>query len=135
MKIEIKKLKRFLKNSSKKSPRELINPLREWSIGLFAATILFIGGVSFTAFDFYAQYDSPPEVVVDTTPLEYRQSEVEFYAALYAEKEERFNNLRSKEPIRFLPPPTEDEVGDETAPVDGDQTSGEEILAEEPVAE
>jgi hypothetical protein len=84
------------KHSSKKSPREFINPIRDWTIGLFTATVLFLTGVVFIALDFYLQFIAEPQAFVAEDQLVvYPEKEVRHYAELYRKKEENFNALHS----------------------------------------
>lgn len=75
-----------------------MDPLRDWAIGLSIATIGFLTGVTFIAFDFYSQMNQAPEkeVVVEAKPLTYRERDVVKFAEFYTEKGKTFNLLREK---------------------------------------
>lgn len=74
----------------------VMNPVRDWTIGLMVATICFLVGVAFISYDFYTQISQDPkkDLVVESKPLVYKEKEVIRYAGLYAEKASTFNKLR-----------------------------------------
>ena len=132
MKINIKKFRKAKKLFSKvfkkgSSPSELINPIREWIIGLSVAVVVFSSGIAFTAFDFYTQLVSQTEIVIDEKPLVYRQNEVKFYAEFYDEKEQAFEALRLYK--EYVPSQTEVDVPEN---VDADSIVTESDIGEAP---
>ena len=136
MKLNLRKFKNFgkgNKNSFSKNRGEIINPLRDWSIGLGIATLIFFLGIAATAFDFYSQfYITPYDSNLSEEPLVYRANEVKIYAEIYDEKEKTFNQLRLDKP-----PPLPEKI-DENIEVDIETEDSENLDAEnkdEPLAE
>ena len=72
-----------------------LHSLRDWAIGLALAVVLFIGGVSYIAFDFYTQFGVEKEQVTGGTPLQYNANKVHMYAEKYNEKERAYKGVRS----------------------------------------
>jgi|GEM_PF-2498073 len=72
-----------------------LHSLRDWAIGLALAVVLFLGGVSYIAFDFYTQFGVEKEQVTGGTPLQYNASKVHMYAEKYNEKERAYEGVRS----------------------------------------
>lgn len=124
MKLDLKNFGGPKKRGKKKTLKkrgELINPLRDWSVGLAVAAAIFCLGIGVTAFDFYSQFYVTTDVEVGEKPLVYRGNEVEMYSEIYEKKEQEFDRLRSQIvviPVQELPTET---------------TSDEEALAEEAV--
>lgn len=111
-----------------------MNPLRDWSIGLIFAVVLFIGGVTMTLLDFYFQLVSPEIPEISEKPLIYRQNEVVEYAEIYNQKVKDFNAARYSQ--EYVPPPeTPTESDIETDENDPDDLLDEEGLAEEALDE
>lgn len=81
-----------------------INPVRDWTMGLFVATLCFLVGVTYIGFDFYSQISRVPneEIVTDVKPVTYKEKDVVRYAEFYAEKASTFNKLREQRP--YIPP-------------------------------
>lgn len=137
MKISIKNIRHIggvFKKKSKKKEVTLTNPLRDWSIGLILAVVLFISGVLVIVFDFYFQFVSPEIPEVTEKPLIYRENEVREYANLYNEKAKEFKALRNAQV--YIPPTaqsttTEEELLEKEASL----TENEEVLEEESLAE
>ena len=92
-----------------------INPVRDWTIGLFGATTCFLVGVTFIGFDFYTQISqSPKQVAAEKKPVNYKEQDVVRYAEFYAEKASTFNKLREQK--AYIPPVVETEVKKEVNP-------------------
>ena len=71
-------------------------PSREWAIGLLAAVSLFVGGVSYTAYDFYVQFVAEPTIQIsDEKVVNYRKAEVVTTAREIEEKQKTFEQLRA----------------------------------------
>ena len=81
-----------------------INPVRDWTISLFGATICFLIGVAFIGFDFYTQINqtSNQEIPTEAKPPAYTEKDVIRYAEFYAEKASTFNKLREQK--AYVPP-------------------------------
>lgn len=80
--------------------KEFMHPTRDWMLILGCSVFLFIGGVAYSAYDFYVQFGKPnEESLVEERYVRYRDKEVMSVAASYAEIEARFSALRSKKPI------------------------------------
>lgn len=110
---------------------DYVNPLRDWTIGLAAAALLFAGWSSYIAFDFYDQFIVPLEVEnVATEGVLYKEKEVLFYATEYDEKEKIFEELRKDR--TYLPPVVENVLEENT---EAQSESEPAPLAGEPVAE
>lgn len=98
------KLKLFSKHhsqsslSSKGGTGYEMNPVRDWTIALSIATLSFLVGTTFIAFDFYTQISQAPkqEVTVTEKPMTYNEKDVVRYAELYAERVDMFNKLREE---------------------------------------
>jgi len=123
MKLNLKKLThfgKFSKKTSLKKKGELINPSRDWIIGLSVATTVFLVGIGITVFDFYSQlYVSPNDSNVSKNSLMYRDSEVKSYSDLYDEKEKEFNELRQS---RVYTPPIESDVDESDMDIESEET-------------
>lgn len=86
----------FFSRFSKPGDHEFVNPLRDWTIGLFVAVCIFLGGVGAIGLDFYLQFGAPNEAVpVEEQTVVYREREVVQYAEEYNKKETRFKELRT----------------------------------------
>jgi hypothetical protein len=73
-----------------------MNPLRDWTISIVVAVLLFIGGVSYTAYDFIVQLQATaPATSEKSKPVLYHEKEVVQYAETYTEREQTFNELRN----------------------------------------
>lgn len=86
-----------------------INPVRDWTRGLFTATLCFLIGVAFIGFDFYSQISQTfsQEIATETKPVIYKEKDVIRYAEFYAEKANTFNKLREQK--AYIPPVVETE--------------------------
>jgi hypothetical protein len=93
--------------SSKGGTGYEMNPVRDWTIALSIATLSFLVGTTFIAFDFYTQISQAPkqEVTVTEKPMTYNEKDVVRYAELYAERADMFNRLREEKV--YVPPPVE----------------------------
>lgn len=75
--------------------RNLVEPVRDWMIGLSCCVVLFVSGVVYVVFDFYTQVDvSYESVEVSVEAVSYPERDVVYYAEEYMKKEESFNQLR-----------------------------------------
>lgn len=117
----------LLSHSSKEGTGYSINPVRDWTIGLFGATACFLIGVAFIGFDFYTQISQSPkqEVAAEKKPVNYKEQDVVRYAEFYAEKASTFNKLREQK--AYIPLVVEAEVKNEVNPEENTVP-----LAEEP---
>lgn len=89
--------------------RPLINPNREWMIGLLGASFLFLGGASYLGYDFYTQYESIDMMpAIETQTTVYREKDVALILKEYNERENRFNALHANRSNVFVPAPIED---------------------------
>ncbi len=87
-----------------------INPVRDWTVGIFAATVCFLIGIAFIGFDFYTQINQAPnlDIRTDEKPVTYKERDVIRYAEFYAEKASTFNKLREQK--AYVPPVVENEI-------------------------
>lgn len=78
----------------------VMNPLREWVIGLFFAFVGIICGGGYIAFDFYDQfYLKPSAQTAVETSFSYDKNSVRQQAQAYTEREKKFTALREEKPI------------------------------------
>lgn len=98
-----------------------LHSLRDWAIGLALAVVLFLGGVSYIAFDFYTQFGVEKEQVSGGTPLQYNANKVHMYAEKYNEKERAYEGVRSA-PRAKTPVVIEE---DESVPTPAEPTADE----------
>lgn len=118
----MKKVKKWFRKSLKKGKSdEMVNPLKAWTLGLFAATAVFLAGAIFSALDFYFQLVSPPEPMIEEKPLIYKEHEVREFAEEYRQKAQDFSELRSQapDPLPIEPAPEEDGETVAEEPSDG----------------
>ncbi len=98
MKLKFKKSKNgkaFFLTLWRNGVHDYINPVRDWTIGLAVAILVFLCGVAYISFDFYTQFGAPKDTVyVESQSVGYRDVEVKKYAEQYIEKERVFNELR-----------------------------------------
>ena len=112
-----------------------LHSLRDWAIGLALAVVLFIGGVSYIAFDFYTQFGVEKEQVTGGTPLQYNANKVHMYAEKYNEKERAYEGVRSAPRVKTPTAIEEDEpVVVETQPT-ADEPQVDEGLAGQVIVE
>ena len=112
-----------------------LHSLRDWAIGLALAVVLFIGGVSYIAFDFYTQFGVEKEQVTGGTPLQYNANKVHMYAEKYNEKERAYEGVRSAPRVKTPTAIEEDEpVVVETQPT-ADEPRVDEGLAGQVIVE
>ncbi len=72
-----------------------MHPMRDWMIGLGAATFVFTGATALIAHDFRVQFILPPELNATTTvEVKYSERDVEWYAERFEEKDAHFKALR-----------------------------------------
>jgi hypothetical protein len=96
MKWSLKKQKRASTTHSH-AGRKGMHPMRDWMIGLGVAVIVFAGAVTLIAHDFRVQFILPPELNATTTvEVKYSESDVEWYAKRFNEKDAHFNSLRAE---------------------------------------
>ncbi len=80
-----------------KDEGDYTNAVRDWTLGLFIAVLLFFIGVLFIALDFYSQFGVVAEFTAQDTKTEtYRDKEVKMFAEEYSEKQKTFNELRAE---------------------------------------
>ena len=119
----------FIVNLWKSSTRDLVNPKRDWAIGLATATTLFLGGVFYIALDFYGQFIAPNESAApQVQSLIYRDADIRELAKTYDGKEKIFIELR-KNRVYVPPAPTAES---DTEPLTG---GGDSSLADSPPTE
>ena len=95
-----------------------LHSLRDWSIGLALAVLVFLGGVSYIAYDFYTQFITQTGDTFDESSIQYHPEKVRRYAEEYKRKEEAFselNTMRSEggvteESTTVTPSPVTDEI-------------------------
>ena len=109
MKFSLKNI-RFRKTPSVRGwsggTQNYMNPSRDWTWGIFTATVVFLGGSVFIGLDFYDQFGAPArDVVAEIQPIVYQEKEVVRYAELYNERERAFNMFREKK-VYTVPPET-----------------------------
>jgi len=99
MKLKFKKSKdgkAFFITLWRNGVHDYINPIRDWTVGLFIASFIFLAGVGYIAFDFYTQFGaSENSIHVESESIRFRDVEVKRYAESYSEKERVFNALRN----------------------------------------
>ena len=132
MKLAFKKSKNgkaFFINLWRSGLHDYVNPLRDWTVMLAAATLVLVSAITYIAFDFYIQFAAPPKAVeIESQSLGYRDVEVERYADLYTEKERIFNELRKNKV--YIPEPVIEEVASSTLTESEAQPLAEIELAE-----
>lgn len=83
---------------------DYMNPMRDWTRGLFLAVFLLLSGFSFFAFKFYIQFGVPSvDSVAEKLPMTYNESDVRFYADMFVAREALFNELRQNTHLAPLP--------------------------------
>ncbi len=118
----LNKIKFFRRRAHSARPIELINPPREWMIGLLLASCTFVLGTLYLGYDFWEQYhmvDNQP--VADESVVRYHQSDAEYYRDAFRKRDAEFNALRAEVRAPIVVPSTllteEDEAGsDEGVP-------------------
>lgn len=101
MKIDIKKAFQGMQLSldSEGSSHEFMRPTRHWMYILGCSVLVFLGGATYSAVDFYSQFVMPDTVQeVEVKFIRYRDKEVVMIAKSYAEKEYIFETLRADKP-------------------------------------
>lgn len=105
MKLDLSSLKKFNPLSLQRSgaSRQLINPAREWGVGLFIVVGVALSLFGYAGLDFYRQYnDSNMPVVSEESVPRYREQDAEFLIRYYEGREVMFEKLRSDKP--YIPP-------------------------------
>jgi hypothetical protein len=80
----------------------LVNPVRDWFLGLVGAGLVFVGAVSYVGYALWNEYqfgDTVPEVT--ETEIRYRASDVDFFLAAQRDRAARYEALRAQS---YLPP-------------------------------
>ena len=97
-------------SSKKLRVRELINPIREWFIGISLSFGLLVLIMAYAGYDFYNQYTG-----VDTHPLaetrlvSFKTKDIPPLIEAYRRREAEFNQIRESRPVVpiVLPPETD----------------------------
>jgi hypothetical protein len=71
-----------------------LHSLRDWSVGLGFAVLVFIGGVTYIGYDFYAQFIIEAKEVSAESLIHYHPEKVRMQAEEYNKREQKFNELR-----------------------------------------
>jgi hypothetical protein len=97
--LNIIALHTFRLRDTEESSHEYMHPKRDWMIILGCATFLFVGGVTYSVFDFYAQFVMPPEQsVTEDKVIRYRDTAILETAKTYDADEQMFKALRADAP-------------------------------------
>ncbi|QQR64768.1 hypothetical protein IPH92_04385 [Candidatus Kaiserbacteria bacterium] len=87
-----------------KDSHEYMHPQRDWMLILGSAVFVFLGGVTYSAFDFYTQFVMPPEPsLVEDKVVRYRDTAILEVAKLYDDREQLFTTLRADKPPVSVP--------------------------------
>ncbi len=95
--------KRFRGGTKKKeklSNGEYVHPARHWMYGLLLGFVIFIGGTSLLAYDFYQQFGARSQTAepVDQQ-VTYPDKEVRRLTEQYAAKQKVLDTLRAQRPV------------------------------------
>lgn len=91
---------------AERDSHEYMHPQRDWALILGGAILVFLGGASYSAFDFYTQFVMQPEQsLTEGKVVRYRDTEILEMAKLYEEEKEKFATLRADMPSNPLPDP------------------------------
>ena len=112
-----------------------LHSLRDWAVGLALATIVFVGGASYIAFDFYTQFGVEKEQVSGGSPLQYNANKVHMYAEKYNEKERAYEGVRSAPHVKTPTVIEEDEPAPTPAEPTADETQVDGGLAGQVIVE
>ncbi len=108
MKLHFKKSKTgraFLINLWRSGVHDYVNPVRDWTVILGLATVTFLCGVLYTAYDFYTQFGAQNNSVsVPSVTPTYRDTEVRDLATFYASKETEYRTLTTTRTIQYIEP-------------------------------
>ena len=111
--------------------RRLIEPVREWALGLTVSVVLFLILAGYAGFDFYQQSQfAGVEAESGETLVVYKERDVVSALEYYRTKEESFKKLRTDRSAVFVSPSPQGAVASTS------EVSEPAIpLAEQPVAE
>lgn len=73
-----------------------LHSVRDWAIGLGIATLVFLGGVSYVAYDFYTQFVIKANEVPEDSTIQFHPEKITRYAHEFENKENAYNELRGK---------------------------------------
>ncbi len=91
---------------AERDSHEYMHPQRDWMFILGCAVLVFLGGVTYSALDFYTQFVMQPEQsLVGDKVIRYRDTAIIEVAKLYDDDERMFTTLRADMP--FTPVPIE----------------------------
>ena len=126
----LSKIKVLRKRGRSARAIELINPPREWLIGLLLAAGTFSFGALYLGYDFWEQYhmaDNQP--IVDESVVRYHQGDAIYYIGEFKKRDTLFQTLRAE--VR-----EQAEVPNVVLPVveEGDETVIEPVILEKPIA-
>lgn len=79
-----------------------LHPLRDWSVGLGLAVLVFIGGVTYIGYDFYAQFIIEAKEVSAESLIHYHSEKVRMQAEEYDKREQKFNELRGGRKVEVV---------------------------------
>ena len=125
MKLNFKKAlaHRIRSFEAEKDSHEYMHPQRDWMLILGSAVLIFLGGVSYSALDFYAQFVmQPDESPTENNVIRYRDAAILELAKSYDEEEKVFTALRADmpdapEPIVIIATTTEEVTSEEDVPL------------------
>ncbi len=107
--------------------RRLINPGREWMVGLFGSLGVFFAGAVYLGYGFYSQYNETDVLpVVNIDNVTYHAGDATAVMENYEKREERFSALRSVRPHRVMTP---DDAGQGISPHGSVEDTQSESLA------
>jgi hypothetical protein len=73
-----------------------LHVLRDWIMGLVVATVVFVGGAGYIAFDFYMQFGIESNEAEVKADVSYDSRKVNIYAEKFNERERVYNKLRTE---------------------------------------
>ncbi len=92
----LKKVKSPFAKRKREAAGDYMNPLRDWTIGLGIASVLFIVGIGFIFYDFKRQFSEGFELDAQESEIpRYSAGVVREFARVYTDRQTRFEQLRS----------------------------------------
>ena len=99
------KLKKRRTRKQLRTP-ELINPKREWLVGLGVTALLFVLAVLYAGYDFYRQYTGiDAEFPTEIHLAPFKSKDIPPLIEMYRAREQAFKQIRSSTPV--IPVPSE----------------------------
>jgi len=106
----LKKIKLGSRKRNALRPTRLINPVREWALGLGISTLLFLALSGYFGYDFYTQYNrGDTGAPLDGSITTYREKDVQSVLEVYRARQDQFELLRKDRSAIVVPvlPPAE----------------------------